>query len=104
MRGSEARSQKKTKTKMTTLATNHSTGHQPLLAPDQTLSGHGARQPPRNSVVARAETVITLTYSASWIIANFSEEYSVWYPPTSSPSPSGRSNGNRLVSPIIVIR
>ena len=57
---------------------NHSTGHQPLFAPDQTLIGHGARQPPRNSVVASAETVIMLMYSASWNIANFSDEYSVW--------------------------
>ena len=64
-------------------------------------SGHGARQPPRNSVVAIAETVTMLTYSARKNSANFSEEYSVWKPPTSSPSASGRSNGARLVSPTI---
>ena len=34
-------------------------------------------------------------------IANFSDEYSVWKPPTSSPSASGRSKGARLVSPTI---
>ncbi len=61
-----------------TLPRNHSTGHQPLFEPDQTDSGHGARQPPRNNVAATADTVIMLTYSASWPIANFSEEYSVW--------------------------
>ena len=54
-------------------------------------------------MVASAETVIMLTYSARKNSANFIEEYSVWYPPTSSPSPSGRSNGSRLVSPTIVI-
>src|ERR1700716_1923664 len=65
------------------------------------LIGHGACQPPRNIVVASAETVVMLTYSASMNMANFSDEYSVWKPPTSSPSASGRSNGTRLVSPTI---
>ena len=49
---------------MKTLITNHSTGHQPLFAPAHSDSGHGARQPPRNSVVASAETVVMLMYSA----------------------------------------
>ncbi len=84
-----------------TLAVNHSTGHHPEFAPSHIFSGHGARQPPRNSVVASAETVAMLTYSASMNMANLSEEYSVWKPPTSSPSASGRSNGARLVSPTI---
>ncbi|CNN40070.1 Uncharacterised protein [Mycobacterium tuberculosis] len=44
------------------------------------------------------------TYSASMNIANFSDEYSVWKPATSSPSASGKSNGARLVSPTIEIR
>ena len=101
-RGSEPRSQTKKKKKMQIFATNQISGYQPLFAPDQTEIGHGARQPPRNSVMASADTVITLTYSASCRIANFSDEYSVWYPPTSSPSPSGRSNGSRFVSPTIV--
>src|SRR4029079_2266353 len=63
--------------------------------------GQGARQPPRNSVVASAETVTRLMYSARKKSANLSELYSVWKPPTSSPSASGRSNGARLVSPTI---
>ena len=83
---------------------NQSTGHQPLLAPDQRESGHGARQPPRNSVTASAETVVMLMYSARKNMANFIEEYSVMWPATISPSPSGRSNGIRLVSPTIVTR
>src|SRR5215203_4552267 len=87
-----------------TLAVNHSSGHQPVLAPSHMLIGHGACQPPRNIVVASAETVVMLTYSASMNIANFSDEYSVWNPPTSSPSASGRSNGARFVSPTIDVR
>ena len=55
-------------------------------------------------MVASAETVTMLTYSARKNRANFSEEYSVWKPPTSSPSASARSNGARLVSPTIEIR
>src|SRR2546427_8638505 len=43
-------------------------------------TGNGARQPPRNSVVASAETVTMLMYSARKNIANFSDEYSVWKP------------------------
>src|SRR6201994_4021321 len=82
---------------------NQTTGSQPSFAPAQSESGHGARQPPRNSVVATAERVTMLTYSARKNSANFSDEYSVWNPPTSSDSASGRSNGARLVSPTIEI-
>ena len=53
--------------------------------------------------MASAETVTMLTYSASMNIANLIDEYSVWKPPTSSPSASGMSNGARLVSPTIVM-
>src|SRR3954449_5311558 len=62
-------------------------------------SGQIGSQPPRNTVVASAETVVMLMYSARKNIANFSDEYSVWKPPTSSPSASGRSTSARLVSP-----
>ena len=55
-------------------------------------------------MTASAETVIMFMYSAMKNIANRIEEYSVWKPPTSSPSASGRSNGARLVSPTIEIR
>ncbi len=54
-------------------------------------------------MVAIAETVTMFTYSARKNSANFSDEYSVWNPPTSSDSASGRSNGARLVSPTIAI-
>src|SRR3954452_9007642 len=90
----------------TTLPRNHSTGHQPSLAPAHTgpPSGHGACQPPRKSVVASADTVMTLMYSARKNIANLIDAYSVWNPATSSVSASGRSNGARLVSPTIATR
>src|SRR5918911_3682909 len=100
-RGSVPRSQMKTKRKTQSLRTNHSTGHQPVFAPLQSEIGQDARQPPRNSVVAIAETVTMLTYSARKNRANFSDEYSVWNPPTSSDSASGRSKGARFVSPTI---
>src|SRR3954463_8064529 len=91
---------------LTTLARNHRIGHQPVLStpPSTSDSGHGARQPPRNNVVASAATVVMLTYSARKNIANLIEEYSVWNPATSSLSASGRSNGARLVSPTIAMR
>src|SRR5919202_3090572 len=91
----------KTNSATTPFAKNHSSGHQPVLAPFQIEIGQGARQPPRNNVAASAETVTMLTYSARKKRANFSDEYSVWKPPTSSLSASGRSNGARLVSPTI---
>ena len=50
-------------------------------------------------MVANADTVIMLMYSARKNSANLNDEYSVWKPPTSSDSASGRSNGARLVSP-----
>jgi hypothetical protein len=39
--------------------------------------GQGARQPPRNNVVAKAETVTMFMYSAKKNNANFKDEYSV---------------------------
>src|SRR5919206_5361377 len=91
----------KTKRNTQSFIRNHSTGHQPVLAPLHSEIGHEARHPPRNSVVAIAETVTMFTYSARKNSANFSDEYSVWKPPTSSDSASGRSNGARFVSPTI---
>src|SRR3954447_12887689 len=89
-----------------TFPRNHSTGHHPVLSTPSSIadSGQGARQPPRNNVVASAATVVMLMYSARKNIANLIDEYSVWKPATSSLSASGRSNGARLVSPTIEIR
>ena len=57
-------------------ARNHSTGHQPVLNIPSLMAerGNGARQPPRNSVVATAETLTMLMYSARKNHANFIEE------------------------------
>ncbi len=54
-------------------------GHQPSLNMPSLIAdrGHGARQPPRKSVVATAETLIMLMYSARKNHANFIDEYSV---------------------------
>src|SRR5450631_2934579 len=86
------------------LMTNHKTPHQPWLNMPSLIAAMpgGACHPPRNMVVASAETVNMFTYSPRKNIANFSELYAVWNPPVSSPSPSARSKGSRLVSPTMV--
>src|SRR5690606_2790012 len=88
------------------LPRNHRIGHQPVLNMPSLIAeiGHGARQPPRNKVVAIAETLTMFTYSAWNGMAYLNEEYSVPHPATSSPSASGRSKGARLVSPTIEMR
>src|SRR3569833_1393854 len=103
-RGSVPRSHTKTNSRISTLTVNQSTGHQPWFAALHSEIGHGARQPPRKSVVHSAETVPMLMYSARKNSANFSDEYSVWKPPTSSDSASGRSNGARFVSPTAEVK
>ena len=94
------RSQTKTNSRISTLAVNQMNGKTPCAAPLHRVIGHGACQPPKNSVAQRADTVTMLMYSARKNSANLSDEYSVWKPPTSSDSASGRSNGARFVSPM----
>ena len=91
--------------KLHSLAVNQSSPHQPPLNMPSLMAAMkgGAFQPPRNIVVASAETVNMLTYSPRKNIAKRIEEYSVWNPPVSSPSPSARSKGRRLVSPTMVM-
>src|SRR4051812_15081001 len=60
--------------------------------------GNGGSHPPRNSVVTTDETTIMFAYSARKKSAKRMPLYSVWKPPVSSCSASGRSNGARLVS------
>src|SRR5690625_6923650 len=105
MRGSVPRTQMNRNRKSHILATNHSTGQYPVLNMPSLMvdSGHGARRPPSNRVVAIAETRISLMYPARKNIAHFTAEYSDMKPETSSPSASGRANGARCVSPIIEI-
>jgi hypothetical protein len=49
-------------------------------------------------VTVTADIVMTAMNSPSMNMANFAPEYSVWKPPTSSPSASARSNGGRCAS------
>src|SRR5215813_4615820 len=58
----------------------------------------GGDQPPRNMMVASADTRIMLAYSARKKSANAIPEYSTWKPATISDSPSATSKGARLVS------
>jgi hypothetical protein len=62
------------------------------------VSMNGTCHPPRKSTVITALAAIMFAYSARKNSAHFIELYSVWYPPTSSGSASGRSKGWRFVS------
>src|SRR3989304_1783763 len=82
------------KTTLTTKATTDpSSTHQPDSRPMP-----GNDQPPKKSVTMSAEAVTMFMYSLMRKAANFIEEYSTWYPATSSVSASARSNGRRVVS------
>src|SRR5271169_1108774 len=59
---------------------------------------NGGSQPPRNRIVVNALISIMLAYSPRKNSAKLIEEYSTKKPATISLSPSGRSNGARLVS------
>src|SRR4028118_172649 len=99
MQGSTPRSQTKKKMNTSVFDRNQTIGNQPSDRNATSENGQIGCQPPRKSVVASADTVTMLMYSARKNMANFSEVYSVWKPPTSSLSASGRSHGARLVSP-----
>ena len=66
--------------------------------------GSGRLQPPKNRVTIMAEAEIIAAYSPRKKRAKRMPEYSVWYPPTSSVSASGKSNGSRFVSANAEIR
>src|SRR5262245_4907006 len=83
------------KMKPKTFSTNQSVGSTAL---SQNGPNMGPDQPPKNMIVASAETVTILAYSASMNIANFKELYSVCQPATNSCSDSAKSNGSRFVS------
>src|SRR5215218_2549589 len=72
-RGRVARSQMNRKMKKKTLTMNHRIGHS-----QGRKSGAGPSGPPRKAVVATADTVMMLRYSARKNRANFTPEYSVW--------------------------
>src|SRR4029453_16099583 len=60
--------------------------------------GNGRSHPPKKTVTATHEMMIIAVYSPRKKKANFTPEYSVLKPETSSDSASGKSNGLRLVS------
>ena len=74
---------------------------QPLWLRNPRLGPEG---PPRNSVTAIADIVMTFMNSARKKIANRMPVYSVLKPPTSSCSASTRSNGGWFVSAVAAIR
>src|SRR5664279_2332604 len=65
---------------------------------------NGAVQPPKKMVVARAETMKTLTYSAKKKKPKRMPEYSVAKPATISESASVMSNGVRLASAVAAMK
>ena len=66
--------------------------------PSSSTLGNGCSQPPQNSVVRTAAMTNRFAYSAKKNSAHRIPLYSVWNPPVSSCSASGKSNGTRLVS------
>src|ERR1700754_4061141 len=58
----------------------------------------GGSQPPRNSTLSMAQSIITFMYSARKNSRKGPEEYSTKKPATSSDSASSRSKGGRWVS------
>src|SRR3954468_1339888 len=61
-------------------------------------NGAGGSQPPRNRIEVIADIRIMFAYSPRKNRPKIMAPYSTWKPPTISLSPSGRSNGARLVS------
>ena len=59
---------------------------------------NGMLYPPKNKVAVTDDATTMFAYSAMKNSAKRRELYSVWYPATSSASPSGRSKGLRLHS------
>src|SRR5258706_1215248 len=96
-RGMVHRTQTKTNSRKLTLIRNASAETAKPNAVGGSLY-QGTSHPPRKSVVMSADMVAIDMYSAMKKSANFIDEYSVWYPATSSASASAKSNGRRFVS------
>src|SRR5208337_2234140 len=84
------------KTKMESITLEKNQIHEGMKVRNE----NGADHPPRKSVVPKPEMENMARYSPKKNSANLKPEYSVWYPATSSDSPSGKSNGDRLVSAV----
>src|SRR5580698_2947168 len=68
------------------------------IGPGMNESPYTGSQPPRNSTVISAQSIMTLMYSPRKNSRNGVDEYSTMKPATSSDSASSRSNGGRCVS------
>src|SRR5260221_10273570 len=96
-RGTVQRTQTKTKRQMQTFIVKKII----VSSDDHHVPGschQGISQPPKKSVTVSAEMAAIDMYSDMKKRANFIDEYSVWYPATSSASASAKSNGRRFVS------
>src|ERR1700682_2404199 len=93
-RGIVQRTQTKTSRQITTFVTK-----KPMVSSDDHhVPGsfhHGMSQPPKKRVTVSAEMAAMAMYSDMKKSANFIDEYSVWYPATSSESASAKSKGSR---------
>src|SRR5882724_10292430 len=106
MRGSEARTHTVAKSSASTFTRNQSIGmnHTLTMLELPRNPSAGPDGPPRNSVTAIADIVITFMNSARKKIAKRMPVYSVLNPPTSSWSASTRSKGGWFVSAVAAMR
>src|SRR3954453_14402958 len=106
MRGSDARSHTVTNSSPRTFTVNQKIGMTHVFTKPEAerKPSDGPEGPPRNSVAAIADIVMTFMNSARKKIANRMPVYSVLKPPTSSCSASTRSNGGWFVSAVAAIR
>src|SRR6516164_9826394 len=100
MRGSDARTHTVANSSASSFMRNQNVGMTHVLTQLSALNGPitGPDGPPRNSVTATADIVMTFMNSARKKIANRIPVYSVLNPPTSSCSASTRSNGGWFTS------
>src|SRR6516165_7726220 len=106
MRGSDARTHIEANSSAKSLRRNQKIGITQLLSGfvDDKKPNKGPDGPPRNSITAIADIVMTFMNSARKKIANRIPVYSVLNPPTSSCSASTRSNGGWFTSAHAAIR
>src|SRR3954454_7595834 len=106
MRGSDARSHTVTNSSPRTFTVNQKIGMNHVFTkPDADRKpSDGPDGPPRKSVAAIADIVMTFMNSARKKIANRMPVYSVMNPPTSSCSASTRSNGGWCVAAVAAMR
>src|SRR3954468_20115095 len=104
MRGSDARTHMVTNNSASSLTRNQNTGTSHVLTKPLLVPRLGPDGPPRKSVTAIADIVMTFMNSARKKIANRIPVYSVLNPPTSSCSASTRSKGGWLVSAVAAMR